>query len=60
MDTYRCVCQNDDGQNDGKEWIGDMPIELEFPVVRILQDEFHVIDEVFTGLVRLADRKLTY
>ena len=37
-----------------------MPIELEFPVVRILQDEFHVIDEVFTGLVRLADRKLTY
>jgi iron complex transport system substrate-binding protein len=60
------VCQNDDGQNDGKEWIGDMPIELEFPVVRILQDEFHVIDEVFTGLVfqthnelgRLCDEKV--
>ena len=43
-----------------------MPIELEFPVVRILQDEFHVIDEVFTGLVfqthnelgRLCDEKV--
>ena len=43
-----------------------MPIELEFPVVRILQDAFHVIDEVFTGLVfqthkelgRLCDEKV--
>jgi GxxExxY protein len=43
-----------------------MPIESEFPVVPISQDEFHVIDEVFTGLVfqthngmgRLCDEKI--
>lgn len=43
-----------------------MPIEREFPVVRISQDEFHAIDEVFTGLVfqthnelgRLCDEKV--
>ena len=50
MAMDRRACQNDDGQNDGGDWIGDMPIELELPVVRSWQDEFDANDKIFTGL----------